>query len=200
MESAPTLPSATDFIKRAAATAHHFGFRELGDLKNEERCKACDKKEQPKIPSAQKRIDSLQGMLTGGASAYFDHGFAGLGEPAFFYSIEETPRTGDTALTLHIFGVEKSIAEALLIHAVRSLYRELELENHVVRINSLGDRESVARYSRELGNYLKKRMDLMPPIARELMKEHALFALGHLLERDHELGAKCPSPLEYLNE
>ncbi len=192
--------SASDFIKTASSTAHHFGFRALDDLKKDKRCLTCEKVEHPKIPALQKRTDALQGVLTGGLSAYFDHNLHALGEPALFYSIEETPRNGDIAIALQILGIEKSIAEALLIHTSRSLLTELGLGEHTVRINSLGDRESMARYTRELGNYLKKRMELMPGAARELMKEHALTALAHLIERDHELGKKSPSPLEYLNE
>lgn len=197
---ATSLPSATDFIKKASATAQHFGFRELEELKNDTRCKTCEKKEVPKILSAQKRIDALQGILASGASSYFENNLHGLNEPALFYAIEEVPRSNDLAVALHIIGMEKSIAEALLIHTIRSLYRDLAISEHHVRINSLGDRESMTRYARELGNYLKKRMDTLPGTARELMKEHVLLSLAHLIEREHEVGFKSPSSLEYLNE
>jgi histidyl-tRNA synthetase len=40
----------------------------------------------------------------------------------------------------------------------------------------------------------------MPPQARELMKEHPLVALMHLIEKDHDLTRKSPSPLEYLTD
>ena len=40
----------------------------------------------------------------------------------------------------------------------------------------------------------------MPPPARELMKEHPLSALTHLIETGHELGARSPSPLEFLSD
>jgi histidyl-tRNA synthetase len=96
--------------------------------------------------------------------------------------------------------VKKSIAEALVIQAVRSLLRDLRYENHVVRINSLGDSDSSTRYMRDLTNYLKKRIDEMPPQARELMKEHALFAHMHLIEKEHELAKRSPNPLEYLTD
>lgn len=191
--------SATDFIKHATGTALHFGFHELHTLKDEEVCRSCDRKSDPKIPVAQRRLDALHGLLAGGAAAYFEHGLAGLGGPALFYDLGET-RTGDIALALHIIGVEKSIAEALLLHTIRSLYNDLAYPEHVVHITSLGDRESLSRYARELGNYLKKRMDFMPPQSRELMKEHVLLALQDLIERKHELADRAPSSLEYLNE
>ncbi|MBX9906291.1 ATP phosphoribosyltransferase regulatory subunit [Patescibacteria group bacterium] len=197
-----SLPSATDFIKKASHTAHHYGFRALEDIKSDTRCKNCEKKNDTKILAPQKRIDALQGMLAAGAGHYLEHNLHGLGEPALFYSIEDVPRTNDIALALHVIGVEKSIAESLLIHTVRSLFRDLEIpdSSQHVRINSLGDRESVTRYSRELNNYLKKRLELLPSTARELMKEHALLSLANLIENEHEIGFKSPSSLEYLNE
>lgn len=192
--------SATDFIRKAASTAHHFGFRDLQELREDPRCKNCEKIERPKFSAADRKLDALHGILSSGAAAYFDHNLHGLGEPALFYSVEEIPRSTDIAVTLQILGIDKSIAESLLIHTIRALFLELGIDDHAVRINSVGDRESMARYARELGNYLKKRIDFMPPSARELMKEHVVIALMHLLERGHELGQKSPSPLEYLNE
>jgi histidyl-tRNA synthetase len=195
----PTL-SATDFIRKASATAHHFGFRDLEELREDARCKNCVKMERPKFSAADRKLDALHGHLASGAAAYFDHNLHGLGEPALFYSVEEVPRSADIAVTLQILGNDKSIAESLLIHTIRALYFDLGIGDHSVRINSVGDRESMARYARELNNYLKKRIDFMPTSARELMKDHVNLALMHLLERDHELGHKSPSPLEYLNE
>jgi hypothetical protein len=175
--------SATDFIRKASATAHHFGFRDLGELREDARCKNCEKGERPKFSAADRKLDALHGILASGASAYFDHSLHGLGEPALFYSVEEIPRTSDVAMNLQIFGIDKSIAESLLIHTIRALYFDLGITEHSVRINSVGDRESMARYARELGNYLKKRMEFMPTSARELMKEHVVLSLMHLLER-----------------
>jgi histidyl-tRNA synthetase len=82
----------------------------------------------------------------------------------------------------------------------RALANELGHTEHTVRINSLGDRDSIARYTREVTNYLKKRLDHMPPAARELMKEHPLSALSNLVDMDHELAQRSPNPLEFLSD
>lgn len=47
---------------------------------------------------------------------------------------------------------------------------------------------------------MRKRIDDMPAPARELMKEHVFVALMHLIEKEHELARKSPSPLEYLTD
>lgn len=192
--------SATDFIRKATTTARHFGFRDITELRERARGTLAPEGSKPKFEATKRRQDALSGLLASGAAHYFDHNLQGLGEPALFYSIEGTPKTSDTAVSLHVVGINKSIAESLLIHTIRSLFTDVGATGNVVRINTIGDRESMARYVRELGNYLKKRMEIMPAPARELMKEHAVLALMHLIEREHELGFKSPSPLEYLNE
>ena len=192
--------SAQDFIKSTSQTAHHFGFSPLEKLKAHPSCKNCDAKIQHKASAQDRKNDALYGLLTSGMCSYFDFKLNAIEGPSLFYSTEQVPRTGDTAVTFHVLNVKKSIAEALLIQTIRSLLNDLGYVDHIVRINSLGDTDSVTRYIRDLTNYLRKRLDEMPTTARELMKEHPLLALMHLIEKDHDLAKKSPSPLEYLTD
>lgn len=192
--------TATEFLRRATNTAEHFGFQSASMLKKHPQCKNCSTKLAHTATATDKRLDALNGMLTSGISTYSDEGLHAIEEPVFYYNVEQVPRSGEAAITLQIFGVEKSIAEAVLIQAARSLTHELGYGNNTVRINSQGDKDSLTRYTRELTNYLKKRLDEMPPAARDLMKEHVLSALAHLIEKEHELAYKSPSPLEYLSD
>ena len=194
------ISSPTEFIKIATQTAYHYGFEPLESLRNSKQCTTCKKMSVRKVSAADKRIDALYGMLASGISTYYDAHFYALGRPVLFFSVEQVPRTGEVALCLQILGVEKSIAEALLIQTARSLLFDAGYEHQCVRINSLGDRDSVARYSRELTNYLRKRLENMPVSARELLKEHALIALMDLIEHEDELAVRSPSPLEYLSD
>lgn len=192
--------STQDFLKSATHTAHHFGFTALEKLKMHPACKNCESKIQHKATAQDKKNDALSGMLTGGMCSYFDFKLNGIEGPSLFYTTEQVPRTGDIAVTFHIVNVKKSIAEALLIQTIHSFLNDLGYIHHTVRINSLGDTDSATRYIRDLTNYLRKRLEEMPPQARELMKEHSLTALMHLIEKDHELVQKSPSPLEYLTD
>jgi histidyl-tRNA synthetase len=192
--------TATEFLKQASNTAEHFGFRSLESFKKNPFCKNCAKKLEHTATAQDRKNDSLQGMLTSGMHNFCESKLYSIEEPVLFYTQEQVPRSGEAAVSFQIFNVEKSIAEAILIQATRSLTSDLGHENHSVRINSLGDRESSSRYIRELTNYLKKRMDDMPDTARELMKEHVLTALAHLIEKEHELAYKSPNPLEYLSD
>lgn len=192
--------SATEFLKQATKTAEHFGFKSVDTLKKEPACKNCSQKLEHTASAQNRRVDALHGMLTAGVNTFCDSKLHEIEGPVLFYNIEQVPRSGEAALSLHVFNVEKSIAEAILIQASRSLALDLGFDNHSVRINSLGDRDSSVRYVRELTNYLKKRITDMPEAARELMKVHAMDALTHLIEKEHELAYKTPNPLEYLTD
>lgn len=192
--------TATEFLKQASTTAEHFGFKNIETLKKDPLCKNCAKKMEHTAGAAQRKTDALGGMLTSGMHNFCEFKFHEMIDPVLFYTLEQTPRAGEAAIALQIFNVEKSIAEAVLIQTARSLTKDLGYENSSVRINSLGDRESSSRYIRELTNYLRKRMDDMPESARELMKEHVMTALLHLIEKEHELAYKTPNPLEYLSD
>lgn len=192
--------TATDFCKRAATAAEHFGFRPLESYKTHPRCVECEHKIKPHASAADRKLDAVHGLLTGGVLGYTDYKLQALEEPVLFYSLERVPRSGEAALSLQVFGVPKSIAEAILIQTTRAIVEELGFRNHVVRINSMGDRDSVTRYTRELTNFMRKRIEDLPGAARELMKEHVFTALQHLIEKEHELAYRSPSPMEYLSD
>lgn len=192
--------SPTEFLKVAHQTAEHYGFQTIEQLRKHPACKDCEVTLPHTVTATNKKTDSHGGLLSNGVITYCEEKLHALGEPVLLYSIDQMPRTGEPAVTFHIFNVERSIAEAILIQVSRALANELGHTDHTVRINSLGDRDSVTRYTREITNYLKKRMDHMPPAARELMKEHPLSALSNLVDLDHDLAHRSPSPLEFLSD
>lgn len=191
---------ATQFLKQSMATAEHFGFRPVDSFKKHPDCLAATKRIEHTISATGRKTDAMHGLLTAGAQHFCDNRFHDITDPIMFYTVEQVPRSADTALTLHVFNVERSIAEAVLIQTMRALTTDAGFSDHTVRINSLGDRDSSLRYIRELTNYLKKRLDDMPESARELMKEHSMYALMHLIEKGHDLAYRSPNPLEYLSD
>jgi hypothetical protein len=136
--------SPTDFLKIGHRTAHHFGFSSLDALVRPLRTQR--QFGTPKASMADRRLDALDGNLTGGITAYFEQALHDE-KPSLFFSTHEVPKTEEVAFALHVVGVKKSIAESLLIQALRSLIRDLGYASHCVRINSLGDHDSVIRVS-----------------------------------------------------
>lgn len=190
----------TDFLRVASQAADHFGFQTADQIKKAPECRACEKKAPHTVTGTNKRVDSHQGLLSSGIATYCDEKLHALEKPVLMFDVHQVPRTGESAVTFHIFNVDRSIAEAILIQVARSVANELGYTDNTVRINSLGCNESVTRYGRELGNYLRKRLDTMPAPAREAMKVHPMLALQQLLDDGHELGYTSPNPLEYLSD
>ncbi len=192
--------TSKDFLKRGTSIAEHFGFCNVKILKKHQNAKRCKKKLAHTASASDRKNDALHGLLTIGMNTFCESKLHEIEEPVLFYTVEQIPRIGDTVLSLQVYNVEKSIAEAILIHTTKALASDLGYTNQTVRINSLGDRDSYMRYVRELTNYLKKRIEDMPDTTRELMKDHTLTALAHLIEIDHDLAHKSPNPLEYLTD
>lgn len=192
--------TATEFLKRSAGTAEHFGFSTTDSYKKTAACRECREKLTHSASATDRKIDNLHGLLTAGINNFADNRMQAIEGPVLFYNVEQVPRSGEAAISFQVYGVEKCIAEALLIQVTRALLSDFGYDDHTVRINSLGDRDSTTRYTRELTNYLKKRLDDMPISARELMKSHVFEALMHLVEKEHELAYRCPNPLEHLSD
>lgn len=195
-----TESSPTEFLRIAAHTAEHFGFKTAEQLRRDPECKNCTTSLPHTLSDADSNFDVTQNLLTRGITEYCDERLHALGGPVLLYSIDTARETGETAVSFHIFNVGKSIAEAILIQTSRALATELGYGDHTVRINSLGDTDSMTRYGRELTNFLRKRLDLMPESSRELMKTHSMMALQDLVNLEHELAYKSPNPLEYLSD
>ncbi|MAZ56909.1 hypothetical protein CL653_03895 [bacterium] len=192
--------SNTELLKVAVNTAEYFGFTPLAEFKKHPTCKSCTQPIPYSLSANDRKLDKLYGILGAGAQNYIDSKLHSLEAPVLFYTIDPVPRTQEIALNLQIFGVPKSIAEVVLIQTSRALLEELGYANNIVRINSLGDKDSGVRYYRELNNFLKKRLADMPTEAREKMKSHVCDALMYLVDKEHELAYKTPNPMEYLSD
>lgn len=188
--------SPTEFLKIASHTAEHFGFRTVDTLRKHPDCGECYAELSNTIAN-NNTTDDVGGRITTGLSTYCLEKLHAINGPVLLYSLDTT---GEPAIVFHIFNVQKSIAEAILIQASRALATELGYADHTVHINSLGDTESMVRYNRELTNFLRKRLDILPAEARETLKKHAFYTLQHLITTDHELSYRIPSPLEFLSD
>lgn len=101
---------------------------------------------------------------------------------------------------LEVLGTSGPIAEASLIQAARAMLKEEGYENTVVEVNSIGDRESAARFVRELTNYYRKNINEMTPEARQLFKEDPFELLACKEESVKELNAGAPRSMDFLSE
>jgi len=101
---------------------------------------------------------------------------------------------------LEILGAAGPIAEATLIQTGRAMLAEEGYENVSVEINSIGDRDSIARFARELTAYYRKHINDMTPEARQMLKRDPFELLGSHDESVKELNAKAPRSMDFLSE
>lgn len=101
---------------------------------------------------------------------------------------------------LEILGYSGPIAEATLIQTARIMLAEEGYDSTIVEINSTGDKDSLARFSRELTAYYRKNINEMSADSRELFKRDAFELLTSQNKDCQELNSKAPRALDYLSE
>jgi len=101
---------------------------------------------------------------------------------------------------LEIMGGSKSIAEALLIQTTRVMLKEEGYENICVEINSIGDRESINRYTRDLGNYYRKHINDMHADCRQLLKKDPFELLTCQNDKCKKINENAPNSMTFLSE
>jgi histidyl-tRNA synthetase len=101
---------------------------------------------------------------------------------------------------LEILGASGPIAEASLIQTTRAMLSEEGYVETAVEVNSLGDRDSIARFTRELTAYYRKNINEMTPEARQLFKRDAFDLLASHDESVKELNSKAPKSMDFLSE
>lgn len=122
-------------------------------------------------------------------------------QPLFVWHTNITPgRPAQKKATVqfHALGTDRALADALIIRALIALVRDLFHEEPVVRINSMGDKETRARYSRELGNFFKKRAAILPEECVTCAKRDAFEAAELTILR--ECAEDLPAPTEHLSD
>ncbi|MGD0328783.1 MAG: His/Gly/Thr/Pro-type tRNA ligase C-terminal domain-containing protein [Minisyncoccia bacterium] len=108
------------------------------------------------------------------------------------------PAQKKTILQFHALGTDRAIADAVVIRALLALSRDLFREESAVRINSMGDKETRARYARELGVFFKKHASMLPEECVICAKRDVFEAAELALARG--LGDDLPSPTDHLSD
>lgn len=101
---------------------------------------------------------------------------------------------------LEIMGGSKSIAEALLIQSARTILKEEGYNNICVEINSIGDRDSINRYTRDLTNHYRKHLNDMHAECRQLLKKDPFELLTCKNEKCKKINEAAPKSMDFLGE
>ena len=101
---------------------------------------------------------------------------------------------------LDIIGTTRSIADATVIRTAYQIAEEEGFKDLTIEVNSLGDRESFARFVRELGVYFRKHMSELHPDCRHILKKGPLEAITCNHEKCMPIKDSAPHPMNYLSE
>lgn len=192
-----------DFLKKATLVAAYYGFSPLQRLLEEAK-----KEKRPQVvcstESIQRGSDALGGSLTGTVKKCIESNVASKDRsPTLVFSTnvgENAKAQKRTVFGLHMIGTQKSIAEAMVLRTALAILEDLNIENTVIHINSLGDRDSMARFSRELSNFFRKHIADLPVPIREAAFKEPFDALTVLLEKKHPLFDSAPRSIDFLSE
>ena len=140
--------------------------------------------------------------------AYIEHGMQSEPQPLMFYHSgpvfrHDNPQKGRyrqfTQFDIDVLGNDKSIMDALVIKAIYTMLEEAGAKELVVNINSIGDKESRPFYIKELTNYYKKHIDVLPAIDKERLKTNPLRILDSKDPKTKEINKNAPSALSSLS-
>ena len=82
-------------------------------------------------------------------------------------------KVNSEAYGFEIMGSNRSTSESLILKCVIAVLEELGYKDLFVDINSIGDRESIARFEREINSYFRKHAHLLPSkIKTDFKKNH----------------------------
>ncbi len=101
---------------------------------------------------------------------------------------------------LEIIGTQSSIADAIAIKTTCAILSDYGFTNLSIDINSLGDRESMSRFDRELNSFVRKQHAVLPTDLRQLFRQDPLELLRCNHECMNEIRHHAPQPLGCLSD
>ncbi|MES2059428.1 MAG: His/Gly/Thr/Pro-type tRNA ligase C-terminal domain-containing protein [Patescibacteria group bacterium] len=202
-------------FEKAACIAGHYGFIALPAVEVEKAdITAAKKFDESKLAALHPWTDNKErfsGYLEEKIAIIRNFGekkWVSLGMPLLAYY--EGPMKGNPHLRraaetrtfhLEIIGGAKPIAEAMAIETayiiLKDRYPDEEL---MIEINSIGDKDSMARFARELGNYVRKEIGKLPASLKQAIKKDpfSLFTIED--EKCKEFVDAAPKPMNFLSE
>lgn len=192
----------TENKDKAFITAQYYGFEGVSAPainKNDEAVAKTLKKPHPEVTASEENLPQTEERIAL-VRGYFEGTLTKETQPAIVYYETPGPKKGQKFVHLNVLGSSKSITEATLIKATFAILKEYGHKNLSVEINSLGDKDSIGRFGKEIVNYFKKHLgSLTAPLRQRLAKDPMLF-ISEESEKVAELKEAMPQVISYLND
>ena len=197
---------------KSAEIAAYYGFElinaptlEKADIDNARKCLDVPKKEDsasaknPLVIHPEDKVAILRTYETSGMNNW--------SQPVMlYYEGQILPKEnrkkwgGVKTFHLEVLGTSKSIAEATLIKTASEILREEGYKDLMVHINSIGDRDSMARFCRELTNHYRKHVQNLSAHCRQAMKRDIFEVFECQDEKCRPVHESAPNPINFLSE
>lgn len=114
---------------------------------------------------------------------------------------EKAARGKKNNFGLDIVGVDSGLAEAFIIKTALAILGDEGYKDLTVRINAIGDKESVKRFDKELSTFYKKNLTVLKAADQKKVKDGKSLEL-YSADKEYleELHAEAPKPLFFLSE
>jgi histidyl-tRNA synthetase len=202
--------SSADFFKQAGATAGYYGFLPLGNVSA--RIEQARKEKLERLTPIPNSVPNRSSDLIGSEfsktiRACGEQGFLSRKQPTLFFHttfdfMKKTPERSPIktfAFGLHAYGANQSVGEAVVLKTALSILEELGEDNMTVYVNSIGDRDSKARFAREITAALRKRANDLPPQVELLLREDPNEAYLYIVKKRLPIMEELPRPVEFLS-
>lgn len=154
------------------------------------------------------RIALRPEFTAGVMRAYIENGWASMPQPIMIYNYgpvfrHDKPQKGRyrefKQFNLEMLGTDKSIADAMIIKTSVAILEELGIDNIIVEINSIGDKESRKKFTKELTTYYRKFANKMSAEDRQRLKDAPLRLLDSKDPYMKEINLAAPRPMNSLS-
>jgi histidyl-tRNA synthetase len=197
-------------IDRTTEAAIYYGFMpiETPKIEKEDRDKAKTLKDGEPLTQigSNDKVKNLAEEKSALLRNYFNTNLAIMPQPVmvtyngFIDEPNERNQGKQRKLGLEIIGSTKSISEAIIIKTAIAILADNGLENLYVEINSIGDRESCARFNRELTAYFRKNINTMQAHCRQAFKKDPFLVLGCKNEKCTCMKDEAPKSVSCLSD
>ncbi len=102
---------------------------------------------------------------------------------------------------LDVIGVDSGLAEALVIQTAYTILNDEGYKDLTIEINSIGDKESVKRFEKELVGFYKKQITILKAPEQKKLREGKVIEL-FISDKEHlkEINEQAPKPIFFLSE
>lgn len=107
---------------------------------------------------------------------------------------------GENHVGLEIIGVSSAAAEALAIRTACSILEDEGYENLELRINSIGDKDSILAFEKNLHNYVRKNISSMPTELQKLVKQDVFNLTRNTREEWSKWTDGAPKSISFLTD